>query len=206
MSFIIQLQLSQQLSKVRNVYAKVSLATIGSKNRWSSNTIVCRHANILKKVYEAPQQRQNRCYHSIDIANARTILFSHVLTTPQFIKYQNKENNIYSYIGAIFDYFKSTLYGTMKPRIQQAVGTTSPLCSDKVTSQKSVSGESLQSILSNEEDILNSIVVYIKRTFQPSIIRKKRKTGFLVRQRTVGGRKTLARRRAKGRARLGGGI
>lgn len=46
----------------------------------------------------------------------------------------------------------------------------------------------------------------IKRTFQPSIIRKKRKMGFLVRQRTVGGRRTLARRRAKGRARLGGGI
>jgi large subunit ribosomal protein L34 len=46
----------------------------------------------------------------------------------------------------------------------------------------------------------------IKRTFQPSIIRKKRKMGFLVRQRTVGGRRTLARRKAKGRYRLGGGI
>jgi len=46
----------------------------------------------------------------------------------------------------------------------------------------------------------------IKRTFQPSIVRKKRKTGFLVRQRTVGGRRTLNRRRAKGRWRLGGGI
>jgi large subunit ribosomal protein L34 len=46
----------------------------------------------------------------------------------------------------------------------------------------------------------------IKRTFQPSIIRKKRKMGFLVRQRTVGGRRTLNRRAAKGRARLGGGI
>lgn len=46
----------------------------------------------------------------------------------------------------------------------------------------------------------------IKRTFQPSIIRKKRKTGFLVRQRTVGGRRVLKRRKAKGRWRLGGGI
>lgn len=46
----------------------------------------------------------------------------------------------------------------------------------------------------------------IKRTFQPSIIRKKRKTGFLVRQRTVGGQRTLNRRAAKGRWRLGGGI
>jgi large subunit ribosomal protein L34 len=50
------------------------------------------------------------------------------------------------------------------------------------------------------------IIVHIKRTFQPSIIRKKRKTGFLVRLRTVGGRRTLARRKHKKRSRLGGGI
>lgn len=55
-------------------------------------------------------------------------------------------------------------------------------------------------------DLLNGCILQIKRTFQPSIIRKKRKTGFLVRKRTVGGRKMLARRRAKGRVRLGGGI
>jgi large subunit ribosomal protein L34 len=47
---------------------------------------------------------------------------------------------------------------------------------------------------------------HVKRTFQPSVIRKKRKMGFLVRQRTVGGRRILDRRRAKGRARLAGGI
>ena len=44
----------------------------------------------------------------------------------------------------------------------------------------------------------------IKRTFQPSIIRKRRKTGFLTRQKTVGGRRILERRRKKGRMRLGG--
>jgi large subunit ribosomal protein L34 len=52
----------------------------------------------------------------------------------------------------------------------------------------------------------NASIWLIKRTFQPSIIRKKRKGGFLVLQRTVGGRRTLARRAAKGRKRLGGGI
>jgi large subunit ribosomal protein L34 len=45
---------------------------------------------------------------------------------------------------------------------------------------------------------------FIKRTYQPSIIRKRRKHGFLVRQRTVGGRRILKRRKEKGRARLGG--
>jgi large subunit ribosomal protein L34 len=54
--------------------------------------------------------------------------------------------------------------------------------------------------------IATTAIWYLKRTFQPSIVRKKRKMGYLVRQRTVGGRRTLNRRRAKGRARLGGGI
>ena len=44
----------------------------------------------------------------------------------------------------------------------------------------------------------------IKRTYQPSIQRKRRKTGFLRRQESVGGRRVLNRRRHKGRIRLGG--
>jgi large subunit ribosomal protein L34 len=50
----------------------------------------------------------------------------------------------------------------------------------------------------------NEFTLLIKRTFQPSIIRKRRKTGFLKRHKSVGGRRVLDRRVAKGRIRLGG--
>eukprot|EP00531_Pseudo-nitzschia_arenysensis_P003389 CAMPEP_0116134296 /NCGR_PEP_ID=MMETSP0329-20121206/10569_1 /TAXON_ID=697910 /ORGANISM="Pseudo-nitzschia arenysensis, Strain B593" /LENGTH=104 /DNA_ID=CAMNT_0003628995 /DNA_START=106 /DNA_END=420 /DNA_ORIENTATION=+ len=52
--------------------------------------------------------------------------------------------------------------------------------------------------------ILSWAIWLIKRTYQPSLLKKKRQCGYMKRKQSVGGRRILKRRKKKGRKRLFG--
>ncbi|KAI2503480.1 50S ribosomal protein L34 [Fragilaria crotonensis] len=84
------------------------------------------------------------------------------------------------------------------PRLSSSATTTTTITATPSSTTATTVSTWLDSLISS------AAIWLIKRTFQPSILRKRRKTGLLKRSKSVGGRRVLARRRAKGRARLAG--
>ncbi|WCJ39495.1 Ribosomal protein L34 [Euphorbia peplus] len=61
---------------------------------------------------------------------------------------------------------------------------------------------SLRFFLPDGDSSDEPMLLFPKRTFQPSTLRRKRNHGYFARKATKGGRKVIARRIAKGRARV----
>lgn len=85
----------------------------------------------------------------------------------------------------------------------EASGSWAPVDDAAVTGAAAASGAaSSGGLLEQIAETLAGAILAIQRTFQPSVVKRKRKHGFLKRNATTSGQKLLARRRRKGRKTL----
>lgn len=85
----------------------------------------------------------------------------------------------------------------------EASGSWAP--AEEVAADSDVEGTrtgSSQGLLERIAETLAGAILTIQRTFQPSVVKRKRKHGFLKRNATTPGQRLLARRRRKGRKTL----
>ena len=105
----------------------------------------------------------------------------------------NSNNTILSLCRDVASSVLSRLVGVPRPATPSLRGMT-------LTSENALTS----STNSNSSSILSWAIWLIKRTYQPSLLKKKRQCGYMKRRQSVGGRRILKRRRKKGRKRLFG--
>ena len=93
------------------------------------------------------------------------------------------------------------LFVSPMERVNVVVVTTA-ISSSSSSSHSLSSGSSTTPLLTGLQQLFQLGLWLIKRTFQPSLIRRKRKHGFLARTADKDGQNVLNRRRTKGRRKL----
>ena len=145
--------------------------------------------SVISATIARPSSLSLRLFSGVLRASSTTLTQHHILNSAGNTSIQSQVDTHHSSITPFFNYPNCTGTVAITTYYQESITSTPSIIQGAV--------DSLQSLLDMSTWL-------IKRTFQPSIIRKRRKHGFLRRQESVGGRRVLKRRRLKGRMRLGG--